>query len=255
MADTNSTSPVIVGIDGSDTAIHAAKWAVEEAVKRGVPLRLVYVAKATHLGSEAYYEDIHHGRAVLEAAQVAIQSSGKPVEVESTILEGLPGTTLVAASRDAALICVGSVGIGGYAQAILGSTATELAEGAHCPVAVIRPQSGTALRDINWIVAAAKPGNDAVVEQAMEEAALRHAPVLLLGERETAQGWHRRYPDVHVYPIGDSADVADFLKKHAERVQLAVIAGADAGELAEIIGPTGHPVLHHADSSALVVRG
>lgn len=267
MADNNSTSPVIVGIDGSDTAIHAAQWAVDEAVDRAVPLRLVYVAKATHLGSEKYYEDIHHGNAALAKARAALEASGKPVRIETAILEGRPGTTLVAASWDAGLICVGSVGIGRYAQAILGSTATELAEGAHCPVAIIRPQSGTHRKDINWIVVAAKPqpGNDAVVEQAMKEAALRHAPVLLLGDRESAHGevdrleremdgWKRRYPDVHIYPIANSADVAHFLKKHDERVQLAVIGSADADELAEIVGPTGHPVFHHTDSSALVVR-
>ncbi len=267
MTDNSSTAPVIVGIDGSDTAIYAAGWAVDEAVNRGVPLRLVYVAKATHLGSDEYYEDIHRGNASLEAARAAVEASGKPVQIETKILEGRPGTTLVAASWDASLVCVGSVGIGRYAQAILGSTATELAEAAHCPVAIIRPQTGTHRKDINWIVVAAKqqPGNDAVVEQAMREAALRHAPVLLLGDRKSSEGtvdrfereiieWKRRYPDVHIYPIANSADVAHFLKKHDERVQLAVIGAADADELPGIVGTTGHPVFHHTDSSALIVR-
>lgn len=267
MTENISTSPVIVGIDGSDTAIQAAEWAVDEAVTRGAPLRLVYVTKATHLGAEDYYEDVHHADASLKAARAAVEATGKPVHVETRILEGRPGTSLVAASWDAGMVCVGSVGIGRYARAILGSTATELAEAAHCPVAIIRPQSGKHRRDINWIVVAAKqqPGNDAVVEQAMKEAALRRAPVLLLGDRQDAEGvpdrlerqvrgWKQRYPDVHIYPVANSADVANFLKEHDERVQLAVIGGADADELADIVGPTGHPVFHHADSSALVVR-
>ena len=267
MTDNSSESPVIVGIDGSDTAIHAAEWAVDEAVIRGAPLRLAYVTKPTHLGSEDYYDDVHHAKASLLAARAAVEATGKPVSVETEVFQGRPGTALVAASLDAAMICVGSVGIGRYARSILGSTATELAEEAHCPVAVIRPQSGKHHKDINWIVVAAKrrPGNDKVVEQAMEEAALRHAPVLLLGDRESGgapydeldrevDNWRRRYPDVHIYPLANSADVAHFLKKHDERVQLAVIGAADADELAQIVGPTGHPVFHHADSSALVVR-
>ncbi len=266
MTDNSSASPVIVGIDGSDTAIHAAEWAVDEAVNRGVPLRLVYVTKATHLGSEKYYEDVHHAESSLKAARGAVEATGKPVQIETTITEGRPGTTLVAASWDAAMVCVGSVGIGRYAQSILGSTATELAEEAHCPVAIIRPQSVTHRSDISWIVVAAKqqPGYDAVVEEAMREAALRQAPVLLLGDRDKADGpsdrlervsesWKRRYPGVHIYPIADSADVAHFLKKHDERVQLAVIGSADADELAEIVGPTGHSIFRHADSSALIV--
>jgi nucleotide-binding universal stress UspA family protein len=34
--------PVVIGIDGSRSAVQAALWAVEEAVDRGVSLRLVY---------------------------------------------------------------------------------------------------------------------------------------------------------------------------------------------------------------------
>jgi hypothetical protein len=100
----------------------------------------------------------------------------------------------------------------------------------------------------------------------MKEAALRHAPVLLLGDRRDSEGevdelqralahCQRRYPSVHIYPIANSADVAHFLQKHDERVQLAVIGGDDANKLGEIVGPTGHPIFHHTDSSVLVVGG
>lgn len=34
--------PVVVGIDGSDSAIRAARWAAEQAERRGVALRLVH---------------------------------------------------------------------------------------------------------------------------------------------------------------------------------------------------------------------
>ena len=39
----NSSPPtVVVGIDGSRSAVDAALWAVDEAVSRDIPLRLVY---------------------------------------------------------------------------------------------------------------------------------------------------------------------------------------------------------------------
>jgi nucleotide-binding universal stress UspA family protein len=268
MTRNDSKSPVIVGIDGSDTAIHAAEWAIDEAVSRGAPLRLVYVAKAKHLGAEEYYEDMHRANASLQAAREAVEATGKGVEIETDLLEGLPGTALVGTSWDAQMICVGSIGIGRYARSILGSTASELAEAAHCPVAVIRPQSGKHHKGIDWIVVASKQraGDDDIIDRAMEEASLRHAPVLLLGDRDAAgapyaklegevDDWKKRYPDVHIYPVANGADVAHFLKKHDERVQLAVIGGADADDLAQIVGPSSHPIFHHADSSALVVRG
>jgi nucleotide-binding universal stress UspA family protein len=44
LRDSNTPKPsVVVGIDGSQAAIRAAEWAVDEAVSREVPLRLVEV--------------------------------------------------------------------------------------------------------------------------------------------------------------------------------------------------------------------
>ncbi|AHH98811.1 hypothetical protein KALB_5449 [Kutzneria albida DSM 43870] len=34
--------PVVVGVDGSTTALYAVRWAAGEAARRQVPLRLVY---------------------------------------------------------------------------------------------------------------------------------------------------------------------------------------------------------------------
>ena len=34
---------VVVGVDGSHAAVNAAKWAVDEAIGRQIPLRLVHV--------------------------------------------------------------------------------------------------------------------------------------------------------------------------------------------------------------------
>jgi nucleotide-binding universal stress UspA family protein len=260
MSDSGATTPVVVGIDGSAAAIGAAQWAIEEAISRNVPLRLVSVTKARHPSADDYYQDIHHAEESLRAAQAAVEATGKPVKVETAMLDGPPGAALAAESRDAEMICVGSVGIGRYARSILGSTAIELAENAHCPVAVIRPHDDEPRDAINWVVVAIndKHDNEAVVESALAEAKLRQAPVLIIGKRDgldrDVEQWKQRHPDVHVYPVSDGADVARFLKKNDEMVQLAVIGGAEAGELAKIIGPYGHPIFHHAQSSALIVR-
>ena len=175
-------------------------------------------------------------------------------------MDGPPGPALVEESRDAEIICAGSVGIGRYARSILGSTATDLAEKAHCPVAIIRPQDEQPRHEINWVVVEvnAQPGNEAVVKVAIQEAKLRQAPILAVGNGHGLEGkvddWKLHHPDVHIYPVSSEADVAHFLKNHDERVQLAVIGGSQAGELAQIVGPYGHPVFHHTESSVLIVR-
>ncbi len=268
MNETHTPSPVVAGVDGSESANRAALWAADEAVSRGVPLRLVYVTKALHESSEEYTEEVKHAKAALRAAQEAIESSGQPVKIETEIVTGPPGAALISESSQAGMVCVGSVGIGRYARSILGSTATELAEKAHCPVMIVRLQDAEPAGDISWIVVA-KTGtadNRVVIDHAMQEAQLRRAPVLLLGnqtkggtatqsglEREVQQ-WKQHYPDVHIYPVANRADVGHFMRKHHEPIRLAVIGESEVGELADIVGPYGHPLFHHSESSVLIVR-
>jgi len=262
--------PIIVAIDGSRAAIAAALWGVDEAISRAVPLRLISVMKQTHPSPDDYARDLTHAETSLREAQFAVEAGQKSVKIETEIPRGPAGPVLVEASRDAEMICVGSVGIGRYARSILGSTATELAEKAHCPVAVIRTNLDQPPPDINWIVVRMTdaPGNDAVVKYAAWEAELRSAPMLILGGRpeeltERADGvferrvqdWRHRHPEVRVYPITTKYAIASFLSTNNERVQLAVISGAEADQLARLVGPSGHPLFGHPECSVLVVRG
>lgn len=260
MTESDSPLPIVAAIDGSDTAIHAALWAVDEAITRNVPLRLVSITKSSHPSAEDYYADMHHAEDSIRAAKDAVEATGRPVKIETAILSGPPAFLLGEESRTAHMVCVGSVGIGRSARAILGSIATELAEKAHCPVAIIRPQDEMPPDAVNWIVVAVtdESDNESVVQSAMDEARLRQTPVLMLGDQnglgETIEQWQARYPDVHVYPVATGADVARFLKKHDEWVQLAVIGGSRADEVMQILGPWGHPLFHRRAASVLVVR-
>ncbi|KAA1249860.1 universal stress protein, partial [Mycobacterium simiae] len=75
--------PVIVGIDGSQAAIAAALWGVDEAIGSAVPLRLIAVIKTTHPSPEDYEHDLAHAETSLRAAQAAIEATGKLVKVET----------------------------------------------------------------------------------------------------------------------------------------------------------------------------
>lgn len=254
--------PVTAGVDGSTTALHAALWAATEAEFRGAPLRLVYVTKASHESTDEYAEDVRHAHLSLRRARAAVEAAGNAVTIDTAVVSGPPAEALVAESAGAQMICVGSVGIGRYARSILGSTAADLAEKAHCPVAVIRPDAGGGDQAVNWIVVAVtdQPDNDDVVEQAMREAALRHLPVLALGDSSVPESlerqllsWRERFPDVHIYPIDNRGEVTHFLRKHDEPVLLAVIGERQADQVAQIVGH-GHSIFRHSATSALVVR-
>ncbi|HWT48722.1 MAG TPA: universal stress protein [Mycobacterium sp.] len=261
--------PIIVGIDGSQAGIAAALWGVDEAISRGVPLRLISVMKPSHPWPDDYARDLAHAEKSLREAKFAVEARGKPVNIETETPRGPAGSTLVEASPDAEMICVGSVGIGRYARSILGSTATELAQKARCPVAVLRTELDHPPPDIDWIVVRMSdaPDNDAVVKCAAWEARLRRAPLLVLGGRPEeltehaddrfecrVQEWRQRHPELRVYPIASKHGIAGFLSANNERVQLAVISGAEADELPRLVGPHGHPLFRHPECSVLIVR-
>jgi nucleotide-binding universal stress UspA family protein len=269
MSDRRIRPAVIVGIDGSQPAIQAAKWATDEAAGRGVPLLMLAIIKGTHPSADAYHRDVAHAEASLQTARLAVEAMGRPIKVETDILRGSPGAILVSESDDADMICLGSVGIDRYFRALLGSTATEVAEKALCSVAVIRSQPGQPGPDINWIVVAVNdaPDRDIVIDQAMREAQLRKLPVLAIGtgpadaSQEPSHElenrlwpWRRWYPDVHIYPVTTSRSVTHFLKTIDDLVPMAVVGAADAGQLAQIVGPQDHPVFRYAESSVLIVR-
>jgi nucleotide-binding universal stress UspA family protein len=275
MRDANTPQlPIVVGIDGSQAAIRAAEWAVDEAVSREVPLRLVEVipqqvepAPLAAVGNVRM--ELEYGETALGIASAAVTASGQPVKVETAILRGDPATALIAESRDAEMVCVGSTGIGRFARALLGSTVAELADAAHCPVAIIRTQQSRPKPDSAMIVVAVNdsPGNDDIVEQAIREAQLRHAPVLALAVWRQDLGempydeldrrvrvWERRYPSVQFHARATRTGITDSLDTSDSRIQLAVIGSTNTNQVASLIGPHSHPILGHADCSVLIVR-
>lgn len=268
-----SSAPVVVGIDGSDAAISAAKWAIDEAISRDVPLRIVHVTNIEGQPAapqDAFRLDVQYAESSLRAATAAVEATGKPVKIETDILWGSPDTALINESHNASLVCVGSIGIDAMAAKMWGSTAASLAKNAYCPVAIIRSPHSAPASGPDWIAVAVEDhaDNESVIEEAMEEARLRHAPVLAVGVWQEDLGdspcdaldrriekWAMRYPDVRIYPVPTRAGVARFLAENKdESVQLAVVSAADAHSVTQIVGPHSHPRIAHGNNSVLVVH-
>jgi nucleotide-binding universal stress UspA family protein len=261
---------VVVGVDGSDAAINAAKWAVAEAISRDIPLRLIHAIPELQPDQPAGDEslDIEYGETVLRAACAALHSIGEQVKIEAELVHGSPKNVLVDESRNAALVCIGSIGLGQLASRVLGSTADSVAQKAHCPVAVIRSSREAGALPSGWIavVVDESADNDAVLEYGFKEARLRDAPILALGLWRWGVGeipyqhldhrlgrWVAQYPEVHVRPAAARHGVAAFLRSTTESVRLAVVRSSDAGNVAGIVGPIS-PHFGHTGCSVLVVR-
>jgi nucleotide-binding universal stress UspA family protein len=261
---------IVAGIDGSHAAINAATWAAREAVSRDVPLRLIHAIPERQADAPAGDEhlDIEYGETALRAACAALHGLGAPVKIETDLVHGSPARVLIDESRDAAMLCIGSVGIGRVARRVLGSTADKVARQAHCPVAVIR--SGREGADSSSgsiaVVVDDSPGNDVVVANGFREARLRKAPILAMGVWRWGVGeipyrqlnhrlarWVAQYPEVHVQPAAARQGAAEFLSGTQEPIQLAVVGSSDANKVAQLVGPIT-PRFGHSGRSVLVVR-
>jgi nucleotide-binding universal stress UspA family protein len=247
---------VVVGVNGSQAAVTAAKWAIDEALSRQVPLRLVYVIPRREAGAgrgPTSEWEVERGEMALSQADCAVQSEGKPVQVEWAILSGDPGQVLINESQEAALVCVGTARRGWAADGLLGPTAAALVAGAHCPVAIIRtnPDGSPTQLGVIAVVLNDEPDNDEVVHQAMEEARRRHATVRQIDRR--LDSWVRRYPDVPVEVVAAGTG-AKAPENHHSAIDLAVVGEADADGLAGLATPNCHPILGYPDCSLLLVR-
>jgi nucleotide-binding universal stress UspA family protein len=251
---------VVVGINGSQAAVNAARWAIDEALSRQMPLRLVYViprrgAQAGSSPTSAW--ELERAETALSQADCAVRSAaksgGKPVEVETAVLSGDPGQALINASQDAAMVCVGTSRRGWACDGLLGPTAVALVASAQCPVAIIRtnPDGSPTELGVIAVVLNDDPDNDEVVHQAMEQGRRRHATVRQIDRRLTS--WVRRYPDVHVQTVAAGTGMKSG-EKQSNAIELAVVGSADAEEIAGLATPNCHPIVGYPDCSVLVVR-
>jgi nucleotide-binding universal stress UspA family protein len=146
--------PIVAGIDGSEFSLDAARiaLALDRRIERG--FRLVHAYTVRPIPGVSVVPD-----ARAELAQVDEQTAeellagvarklGIPEEETLTGRDGSEPAALVGLARDldAALIVVGSRGLGAVRAALLGSFSTSVLADASCPVVVVPPMvPGSAL--------------------------------------------------------------------------------------------------------------
>ncbi|MFJ2565548.1 universal stress protein [Streptomyces sp. NPDC087568] len=138
------TLPLVVGVDGSDSCLLAVDWAVDEAVRHGLPLKLVYAslweryeAGLPSVGSGRPSQQVLSQHIVASAADRA-ERRNPDVNVTTDIVSEDPVVTLVREGDEAFELVTGSRGRGQLKGLLLGSVGLAVAARAHCPVIVVR---------------------------------------------------------------------------------------------------------------------
>lgn len=140
---------IVVGIDGSDRARAALRWAVDEAKLHHDRVVAVFAWEPPLVAAvdipptpdSAYLPELvaeaqQGAEAMLERAVAEVRGEG--VEVEPTAIEGPAASVLLDAAEHADLLVVGSRGKGGLAGLLLGSISQQMAQHAPCPVVIHR---------------------------------------------------------------------------------------------------------------------
>lgn len=251
---------VIVGIDGSEQAEHAALWAADEAAARHAPLRLIYVIRTDLSGTltaAEYQVAVATAKQALTSARDRIAERGNGVTVSTTIAQGSPAAVLIAESSDTDMVCVGWSGMSRLGIALMGSTATTVAEKTTCSVAIVRTPAGPAVSEpqSRWVIVsigASSHHDRTVIADAASESRNRGWPVLAVwtdsGQDKScvdavnllAAQWRREFPDVHIYPVATSHDLAQFLQASPELGGIIMIDGDSSDDLSSTINKIGH---------------
>ncbi|WP_086847641.1 universal stress protein [Amycolatopsis kentuckyensis] len=252
--------PVLAGVDLSAPSLAAVRWAAREAERRDTTLRLLHacVFEDTPSPEELLLEHVH--RWLRRAAEVAREEAAA-VRVETAVRLGLAVDLLLEEAADAALVVLGSHGLGGLRGALIGSVALRVAAEAPCPVVVVPghqpPRTGPVVAGIDR-----SGSSEHALRFAFEEAAATGAPVLVVhagdddGLETRVSGWRREYPGLEVRTRAVPERVpARALRHAAPDARLIVVGTRGRGPVAGgILGSTGNALLAHADCPVAVVH-
>lgn len=286
---TESARPVVAGVDGSPSSLAAARFAAADAARREVPLHLVYGYEPPIYGyapvgvvsfpaaeEERFRADVE---AMLAGTVKQLHSDFPELgRIEYQLCSGGGATVLLEQSRTAALTVVGSRGVGGFSELLLGSVSAQVAAHAHGPVVVVRPpvdvppgpeQAPTGAAPLSPVVvgyddsAAAR----AALPFAVAEARRRDARLVLLnicdrgGEEEAAKMLARAVAE-HAQG-GIAVETRIVAAGNAEKAM--VEASADAGLIVVgsrgrggfaglLLGSVSRALVHHARRPVAVVH-
>jgi len=278
-------SPIVVGVDGSDSAREAVVWAAEEAARRNVALTIAHVVP----GTDTHTRQAAQAQALgwLADAEAAAGRAAPAAALSTQLLVGSVVESLVSVSTWADTLVLGTRGLGGFAGLLTGSTAIGVTTRARCPVVVVRASGLHVPPRTSGPIVVGVDGSSAedATEWAFTEAALRDAPLIAVHtwtEGALSHGWdaapyvidfealndsmrdmlsdrlaqwREKFPGVRLDLVTALDSAARALVEQSQHAQLVVVGTRRHSPLAgALLGSTSHALLHHAACPVAVVR-
>ncbi|BBZ33029.1 universal stress protein [Mycolicibacterium confluentis] len=278
------TRPIVVGIDGSEGGLAAARWAAALATRMDAPLRLLHArpdtghaltdAAAALRAAVGNYHEEQVERSLAEAAEAA-QAESPGLSITTAALECPAAEGLIDASWYARFVVLGTKPVTPLAALLLGSTTLAVATGAGCPVIIVRG-ADTAATDAPVVVGVDYSETGGVaLERAFEMAdrlgvgltavhawshlvpagvmalprltdwaALESAELVQL--TEVVDEVAQRFPNVKAKCFLESDRPAEALIQHSDGARMVVVGSRGRGALTgAVFGSTGLNMLQH----------
>jgi len=144
--DAAPSNPVVAGVDDSPSAHVALDFAVEQAVARGVPLRVIRawrpVTGIWETSSLVRRIVAAEERGPLDELVTGWRDKYPQLDIGAEAVVDHPANALTLASATAQLVVVGSRGRGAVRGMVLGSVSQHLLHHSACTVAVVRELPG-----------------------------------------------------------------------------------------------------------------
>ncbi|WP_327426459.1 universal stress protein [Streptomyces sp. NBC_01236] len=254
--------PLVVGVDGSDSSLLAIDWAVDEAARLGLPLRLVYASlweryeSAALPGSRERPSEQVMAENIVGSAAERARRRNPDVKVSAELLPEEAVSALLREGGNATALVTGSRGRGELKGLLLGSVGLGVAARAQCPVIVVRgDKAGLEGTHERILLGAGDPSTGVeAVRFAFREAEARKCTL------DVVRAW--RCPS---YETTDHPRLADEPEHHHEERASVLLDAVLHDAVADhpgvrvhrttVEGPARNVLLHRSAAADLVVIG
>lgn len=289
----DSPAPVVVGVDGSPSALSAARWAGAVANLAGAPLHLVHAVPylgrnwsdaGAAIRAAAITGQQESAAVILNAVAEAVRADFGELAVITEEFAEPVDEVLTRLSRRARLIVLGCDELTAAGALLMGSTTLKVAAGASCPVVAWRggaiaptkqaivvgvdgSRSGAAALAVAFELAdlfdvplhavhswSGRAPGGVTIPFLIDWDALEAAEWKLL--TDAVDGWTTRYPDVEVTCFVEPTKPSRLLLNHLTDAQLILVGDRGRNVLADMfLGSTSLNMLHYSAVPVVLCRG
>jgi nucleotide-binding universal stress UspA family protein len=226
-AEESPAREVVVGVDGSECALGAVRWAAREAARRGAPVRVLHAAPylSRRGPTGAPPPELARARSITAVAYTVARHSAPEVRTSTEVVPGDPTTSLLRATAAGQLVVLGSSTTGAADELVLAPVALRVAARSPQPVVVVPRRRGgePSGRPVVAVLGVGDREDDEIVATFASTYALRSGVGLSVLQtrpagRDTADSWvsdagewARRFPgldvDLRALPSGRANQV------------------------------------------------